>query len=84
MEPGNQNAARDLSEKDWFGPSAKMQGSRPPMMSPQLHSNNSSFISNSSFYFAGLKDHIRPGLSRCMSHSSAHLKDEVRVPAGPI
>ena len=32
------------------------------------------------FDFAEFKDRIRSGLSKCMSHSTAHLKDEVSIP----
>jgi hypothetical protein len=65
-----------VNGKDWcgeLGPSSKMQGDNRSMMSPPRHANLSS---NSQLLF-DFKDRIRSGLSKCMSHSSAHLKDEV-------
>lgn len=79
MELVKEKTACAVNEKDWrgeLGPSSKMQGDCPSMMSPPRNANLSS-NSQRSFDFEDFKDRIRSGLSKCMSHSSAHLKDEV-------
>lgn len=80
MEQVKEKAACVVNEDDWcgeLGPSSKMQGNNALMMLTLRHANLSS-NSQRSFDFDDIKDRIRSGLSKCMSHSSAHLKDEVR------
>jgi hypothetical protein len=80
MEQVKEKAACVVNEKDWcgeLGPSSKMQGDNAMMMLKPRHANLSP-NSQHSFDFEDIKDRIRSGLSKCMSHSSAHLKDEVR------
>jgi hypothetical protein len=75
-----EKAACVVNEKDWcggLGPSSKMQGDNALTLSTPRHGNLSS-NSQRSLNFEDIKGRIRSGLSKCMSHSSAHLKDEVR------
>jgi hypothetical protein len=74
-----ERAACAVNEKDWCGgtwPELQDAGDNGSMMSPLRQANLSS-NSQRSFDFEDFKDRIRSGLSKCMSHSSAHLKDEV-------
>lgn len=84
MEQVNKNEARAVGRKDWCIRSdrtrpelQKMQGATTSMMSARRYANLSPNPQHS-IDFADIKDRIRSGLSKCMSHPTAHLKDEVR------